>query len=59
MCEGNRKEVDEIDKEYIPDIEFKYIQHVNEIPSLAISDKKIENAMTFILDRKTNDTCIH
>ncbi len=49
LCSKNRKDIDEIEKLYIADIKIHYVDHVDEVISLALLKEKVPDSMEFIV----------
>jgi ATP-dependent Lon protease len=50
LCSKNRKDIDEIEKSYIADIKIHYVDHVDEVISLALLKEKVPDSMDFIVE---------
>ena len=50
LCSRNRKDIDEIEKSYIADIKIHYVDHVDEVISLALLKEKVSDSMEFIVE---------
>ena len=50
LCSKNRKDIDEIDNSYIADIKIHYVNHVDEVISLALLKEKVSDSMEFIVE---------
>jgi ATP-dependent Lon protease len=50
LCSKNRKDIDEIEKSYIADIKIHYVDHVDEVISLALLKEKVPDSMEFIVE---------
>jgi len=50
LCSKNRKDIDEIEKSYIGDIKVHYVDHVNEVISIALLKEKVTDPMDFIVE---------
>ncbi len=50
MCEKNRKDIEEIDENYLSTLKIHYVNNVDQVIELALLDEKVENPM--ILDIK-------
>jgi len=56
LCSRNRKDIEEINPEYIENIKIHYVDKVDQVISLALLDKKVDNPMHFVLeDEKVMD----
>ena len=47
LCEQNRRDVEEIKKEYVKDLKFHYVKNMLEVIDLALLDEKVQNAIDF------------
>ena len=50
LCSKNRKDIDEIAKSYIADIQVHYVDHVDEVISIALLKEKVFDSMKFIVE---------
>ncbi|MCZ6899485.1 MAG: endopeptidase La, partial [Bacteroidetes bacterium] len=56
LCARNRKDIEEINPVYIENIKIHYVDKVDQVISLALLDKKVDNPMNFVLeDEKVMD----
>ena len=46
LCEDNRKDVEEIKKEYLKGLTFHYVTEMSEVIDIAITNQKVKNAKT-------------
>jgi ATP-dependent Lon protease len=53
LCEENRKDIEEINPNYIKGMTFQYVNHVKEVLDLALMNQKVTNP--FIFDLKTDE----
>lgn len=44
LCEDNRKDIEEIKKDYVKGLTFHYVTDMSEVINIAITDKKVKNA---------------
>ncbi|MDX2190313.1 MAG: endopeptidase La [Bacteroidota bacterium] len=59
MCEKNKKDVEEINKEYIKDLNITYVNHVDEVLSIALLKEKVKNPVKFaIVDEKQQKSLV-
>ena len=49
LCSKNRKDIDEIAKSYIADIQVHYVDHVDEVISIALLKEKVSDSMKFVV----------
>lgn len=47
LCKDNRKDIDEIKEEYLKGLTFHYVDRMEEVIELAITDQKVKNAKKF------------
>jgi ATP-dependent Lon protease len=53
LSEKNKKDIEEINQQYIKNIKFHYVKHVDEVLQIALLPQKVKNAMDLsILDEK-------
>ncbi len=48
LCEKNRKDIDEINPDYIKDLNINYVKEVNEVLDLALLKNKVKNPIEFV-----------
>jgi len=47
LCEQNRRDVEEIKKDYLKDLKFHYVKNMLEVVDLALLEEKVEDAINF------------
>ncbi len=47
LCEQNKRDVEEIKKEYVKDLKFHYVKNMLEVIDLALLDEKVQDAIDF------------
>jgi ATP-dependent Lon protease len=47
LCEENRKDVEEIKREYIKDIKFSYVKNMIDVVNLSLLEEKVKNPIDF------------
>lgn len=47
LCEENRKDIEEIQPIYLKGVEFHYVKDIKEVLDLALTDKKVADAIDF------------
>ncbi|MBI1221742.1 MAG: endopeptidase La [Bacteroidetes bacterium] len=47
LCEQNRRDVEEISKEYVKDLKFHYVKNMLEVVDMALLDEKVDDAIDF------------
>ncbi len=52
MCERNRKDVEQINKDYIKNLKFHYVKSMDEVVELALMKSKIKDGIDFSLFEK-------
>ena len=45
MCAKNKKDVDEIEPDYIKNLKINYVSYVDEVIKIAVLDQKVVNAL--------------
>ncbi len=50
LCSRNRKDIEEIDEQYLKDINIHYVDHVDEVLKIALTDEKVPEPMEFVLE---------
>lgn len=48
LCVKNRKDVDEVPKNYIKDLTFHYVDQIDEVLAIALLPEKVNNAIQFV-----------
>ncbi len=49
LCSKNRRDIEEIDKQYLKGFSVHYVDVVDEVLEIALLDEKVDNAMKFII----------
>lgn len=52
MCDKNKKDVDQINPDYIKNIRFHYVKHMDEVMDIALQKTKVKNGIDFSLFEK-------
>ena len=52
LCKENRKDIEEIKKEYLEGLTFHYVTEMQEVIDIAVTDEKVENAKVFEIEKK-------
>ncbi len=47
LCKDNKKDIDDIKEEYLKGLTFHYVDRMEEVLKLAITDQKVKNARSF------------
>ncbi|MCS6819736.1 MAG: endopeptidase La [Chitinophagales bacterium] len=47
LSEKNRKDVEQINSEFIKGLKFTYVEHMDDVLQIALEDKKVENPINF------------
>ena len=47
LCEMNRKDIEEIKQDHLKGIKFHFVKEMMDVVDLAVSKKKIKNAIDF------------
>ena len=50
LCERNKKDIDEIDEQYIKGLNIHYVDTVSEVLDIALLKEKIKNPIKFAFD---------
>lgn len=50
MCKDNKKDIDEISKEYIEGVNFHFVENVQDVWNFALTDEKVKNPVTFDIE---------
>ncbi len=54
LSQRNRRDIEEIDEQYLRDITFHYVDTVNEVLDVALLDQKVRQPMQFTFEDKVN-----
>ncbi|MHA8067061.1 endopeptidase La [Aquirufa sp. ROCK2-A2] len=52
MCYKNRKDVEEIEPNYISDLTFHYVENANEVLKIALLEEKVSNPVNFVFQEE-------
>jgi ATP-dependent Lon protease len=55
LCEENRKNIDEIQPEYLKGLTFHYVTDITEVLDLALTDEKVNDAIDFCVEKNKNE----
>lgn len=50
LCKRNRKDIEEIDEQYIKELKIHYVETVAEVLSLALLEEKVEDPLEFVIE---------
>jgi ATP-dependent Lon protease len=52
LCRENKKDIDEINADYLEGLTFHYVSDVKEVLTLALLEEKVKNARDFTVAKK-------
>jgi len=52
LCNDNKKDIDEIKKDYIKDVKFHFVESMDEVLKIALLKEKVSNAIKFETPKK-------
>ena len=55
LCEENRKNIDEIQPEYLKGLTFHYVTDITEVLNLALTDEKVNDAIDFCVEKNKKE----
>jgi ATP-dependent Lon protease len=55
LCAKNRKDVEEVQPDYIKDLTFHYVERVEEVLAIALLSEKVSNPIRFILPEEKKE----
>ena len=50
LCKENRKDIEEIPETYIRNLNFHYVENVNDVWNFALTEEKVANPISFVFD---------
>ena len=53
LCEKNRRDIEEIDQQYIKGLDIKFVENVDQVLELALLKQKVKNPIQFIVPEET------
>ena len=53
LCSKNRRDIEEIDEQYLKGFTVHYVETVDEVLKLALLDEKVSNAMELSIPKET------
>lgn len=56
LCRKNKKDVDEVERNYLKGLKFHYVDRVDEVIQLALLKEKVKNSVVFELSAKPGDS---
>lgn len=54
LCERNRKDIEEIDQQYLEGVKFHFVENVKEVLDIALLEEKVEDALQFSFEKEAN-----
>ncbi len=54
LCDRNRKDIEEIDQNYLEGVEFHFVETVKEVLDIALLEDKVEDAIEFVFEKEAN-----
>lgn len=54
LCKRNRKDIEEIDEQYIKGLKIHYVETVAEVLSLALLEEKVEDPLEFVIEEDSS-----
>lgn len=51
LCNENKKNIDEIQEQYLKGLTFHYVNDINEVFNIALTDEKVDNAIDFTIKK--------
>ncbi len=54
LCSKNRRDIEEIDEQYLKGFKVHYVDVVDEVLEIALLNQKVDNAMKFIIPKEKN-----
>jgi ATP-dependent Lon protease len=54
LCERNRKDIEEIDQQYLEGVKFHFVENVKEVLDIALLEDKVEDAIDFVFEKEAN-----
>lgn len=54
LCERNRKDIEEIDQQYLEGVHFHFVENVKEVLDIALLEDKVEDAIHFVFEKESN-----
>jgi ATP-dependent Lon protease len=55
MCNRNRKDLEEIDQQYLKGLKIHFVEYVPEVLKIALTNQKVSNPIEFILPEEKKD----
>ena len=55
LCEENRKNIEEIQPEYLKGLTFHYVTDITEVLNIALTDEKVNDAIDFCVEKNKNE----
>ena len=54
LCDRNRKDIEEIDQNYLEGVKFHFVETVKEVLDIALLEDKVEDAIEFVFEKEAN-----
>jgi len=55
MCKENMKDIEEIPEKYRTGVEFHYVENIRQVWDFALTDERVENAITFTIPEEKGE----
>ena len=52
LCDENRKDIEEIPDFYLTGVSFHYVENVQDVWKIALTNEKVENAQEWIIEEE-------
>jgi ATP-dependent Lon protease len=58
LCQNNKRDIEEIDEEYIKGVQFHFVDKVEEVLEIALMKSKVEDAMVFRFPKEVHNVSL-
>jgi ATP-dependent Lon protease len=56
LCKKNKRDIEEIDPQYVKGVEFHFVDKVDEVLEIALTKTKVENPLKFSLTSESKSS---
>ncbi len=58
LCAKNRKDIEEINPEYVKDMKFHFVNHVDEVLKVALLEEKVKKPVNLSIDENKREPLV-
>ncbi|MFS6558326.1 S16 family serine protease, partial [Parabacteroides distasonis] len=58
LCNANRKDIEEIEQDYLKGVTFHYVENVQDVWRFALTDELVDSPVCFEIPEETKETSV-